>query len=64
MLNEEKVEQFWEEHNAKLNTIIGKITVPAMTLGNAMVKEVHTELLDLAHWVDEQMKSITDDKAS
>jgi hypothetical protein len=55
----EKLDAFWSEHNTKLNTIIGKLSVPAMMGGHPLVKQCHQELIDLAHWVDEQLEAIT-----
>lgn len=54
----ERLETFWEQHNQKLNTIIGKATGPAMRSGDPLAKEVHNDLLDLAIWVDEQFEGI------
>lgn len=54
----ERLETFWEQFNQKLNTIIGKATVPAMQSGDPLAKEVHHDLLDLATWVDEQMEEV------
>ena len=39
-------------------SIIGKATVPAMRSGDPLAKEVHSDLLDLAHWVDEQFEGM------
>jgi len=54
----ERLETFWEQHNSKLNAIIGKATVPAMRSGDPLAKEVHSDLLDFAHWVDEQFEGM------
>lgn len=51
-----KLEKLWEEHNSKVNSIIGKLTVPAMQGGNTYVRECHQELIDLANWFDEEME--------
>lgn len=55
---ETKLEAFWAQHNERLNTIIGKATVPAMRSGDPLAKEVHQDLLDFAIWVDEQMEEV------
>ncbi len=54
----EKLEKLWEEHNSRLNQVIGKLTVPAMQGGNMYVKECHQELIDLANWFDEEMENL------
>jgi hypothetical protein len=53
-----KLEKLWEEHNSKINRIIGKLTVPAMQNSAPYVKECHQELIDLANWFDEEMEKI------
>ena len=55
----DKLEKLWGEHNSKINQIIGKLTVPAMQGGNTYVKECHQELIDFAHWFDEQMENLS-----
>jgi hypothetical protein len=52
-------ETLWEQHNSKLNTLIGKATVPAMRSGDPLAKEVHRDLLELATWFDEEMGRLT-----
>lgn len=52
--------EFWEQHNSKLNTIIGKATVPAMRSGDPLAKEVHQDLLEFAIWVDEQLEALVE----
>lgn len=47
----EQLKGFWEEHNRRLNTIIGKATVPAMRSGDPLAKEVHQDLLEFSIWV-------------
>ena len=51
------LEELWEQHNSKVNTLIGKLSVGAAQSGNPLVKEVHKDLIDFAHWFDEQMES-------
>ena len=53
-----QLEKLWEEHNSKVNSIIGKLTVPAMSGTTTYVKECHQELIDFAHWFDEEMEKI------
>lgn len=55
-----KLETLWEQHNSKLNTLIGKATVPAMRSGDPLAKEVHRDLIELATWFDEQMEQLND----
>lgn len=50
---------FWEEHNSKINTIIGKLTA-AKFRGNLLVDEAHQNLIDFAIWFDEQMEHINE----
>lgn len=54
----ERLEAFWEQHNQRINTIIGKLCIPAMQTRHPMVIECHRELIDFAAWVDEQFKGI------
>jgi hypothetical protein len=54
------LEEFWEEHNSKLNTIIGKLSVPAMQTNLPLVKECHRELIDFAGWVDDSLESVSE----
>jgi len=49
-----RLDEIWEEHNSKVNTIIGKLTA-ALVTRNPMVKEAHQDLIDFAIWFDEQM---------
>lgn len=62
-LNGETLETLWEQHNSKLNTIIGKATVPAMRSEDPLAKEVHRDLLELATWFDEEMERLTSDES-
>jgi len=48
----ERMDEIWEQHNSKVNTIIGKLT---MARGIPIVKEAHQDLIDFAIWFDEQM---------
>lgn len=60
----EKLAVFWKEHNSRLNTIIGKATVPSMRTEDPLAKEVHLDLINFANWVDEQLAGMnagTDD---
>lgn len=43
----ERMDEIWEEHNSKVNTIIGKLTA-ALVTRNPMVKEAHQDLIDFA----------------
>lgn len=52
------IEKFWEEHNKRLNTIVGKLSVPAARLQDPLLKECHKELIDLGVWVDESLEEI------
>ena len=54
-MTEEEKTKFYEELNSRLNRCIGRLTVPLMTLRDPDVKAVHTELLELAHWIDETL---------
>lgn len=47
-----RMDEIWEQHNSKVNTIIGKLT---MARGIPIVKEAHQDLIDFAIWFDEQM---------
>jgi hypothetical protein len=49
-----RMDEIWEQHNSKVNTIIGKLTA-AMVTRNPLVKEAHQDLIDFAIWFDEQM---------
>ncbi len=51
------LDKVWEEHNSKLNTIIGKLT-GAMVTRNPLVKGAHQDLIDFAIWFDEQMEGV------
>lgn len=57
-MDNEKLQVFWEQFNQKLNTIIGKLSVPAMQTRHPMVTECHRELIDLSVWVDEQLEGV------
>jgi hypothetical protein len=61
---ERRLETFQEQHNQKLNTIIGKISVPAMQTRDPMVMECHRQLIDLAVWVDEQFEGLDESSES
>lgn len=52
------VAEFWDKHNQRLNTIIGKLSVPAMQQRHPMVVECHRELIDFATWVDEALEHV------
>lgn len=54
----ERLETFQEQLNSKINTLIGKLSVPAMQTRHPMVMECHHELIDLGMWVDEQMEGL------
>jgi len=43
--------RLWQQHNSKVNTIIGKLT---MARGIPIVKEAHQDLIDFAVWFDEE----------
>lgn len=57
---DEKLEQLWEQHNKKVITMIGKLSVPAMALGHPLVREVHSELIAFAAWFDDEMEKVDD----
>jgi len=50
-----RMDEIWEQHNSKVNTIIGKLT-GVMVTRNPLVKEAHQDLIDFAIWIDEQME--------
>ncbi len=52
-----QLEKIWSEHNSKLNSIIGKLTIPAMQGNSPQVKQCHQELVDFANWFDEEMNN-------
>jgi len=52
------IEEFWAEHNKRLNIIIGKVSVPAAQIPHPLLKECHKELIDLGIWVDESLEGI------
>jgi hypothetical protein len=54
----ERLETFWEQHNQRLNTIIGKLSVGAAVTREAHTLQSHHDLIDFAHWVDEQMEGL------
>jgi hypothetical protein len=60
----EELDKLWSEHNSKIDQIIGKLTVPAMQSSAPYVKECHQELIDLAHWFDEEMEKIATNPAT
>jgi hypothetical protein len=55
-----KLEVLWQEHNSKINSVIGKLTVPAMSTfkSDPLLREAHQDLIDFAAWFDEQMEKI------
>jgi hypothetical protein len=59
----QQLEELWEAHNSKLDSLIGKLTVPAMQSNVPHVKQCHQELIDLANWFDEEMEKITSEAA-
>lgn len=48
----ETIYDFWEQHNTKLNEIIGKNLVSTR-------EEIATELINFAGWVDEKLEELT-----
>lgn len=54
----EQLEKLWENHNSKINHIIGKLIVPAMSGKDPIVKEAHQNLIDFANWFDEEMEKL------
>lgn len=56
----EELEKFWEKHNQKLDILIGKLSVAAMTNNQAMAKECHQGLIDFSVWVDRQFEEVSE----
>lgn len=55
----DKFDVLWQEHNSKINQIIGKLIVPAMSGKDPIVKEAHQNLIDFANWFDEEMEKLS-----
>lgn len=52
-----ELEAIWEEHNSRVNKLIGKMSVVAARNGG-LAREAHQELIDLSIWFDEQMEEV------
>ena len=50
---------FYNEHQRRIATMIGKLTVPS--LRDPLVKQVHQELIDLSVWFDKEFEEKGDD---
>ena len=48
-------EDEYEHVNTAINCMIGQLTVPMMKLRDPDIKEVHTRLLELAEWLDDNI---------
>jgi hypothetical protein len=48
-------EQEHEHINDAINGMIGQLTVPMMKFRDPDIKEVHTHLLELAAWLDDNI---------
>lgn len=59
---DKKLEQLWQEHNNRLNGIIGRLTVPAMMKVHPLSTEGHQMLVEFSNWFDEEMEKITGDE--
>ncbi len=55
------LEELWEQHNSKVNRMIGELSVGAAQTENTHIKQVHQDLIDFANWFDEQMETIDND---
>lgn len=52
---------FYNEHQRRINEMIGKLTVPARR--DPLVREVHAALIELSNWFDEEFEEKEDDDA-
>ncbi len=50
-----RMDEIWEQHNSKVNTIIGKLSVGAAVTREPHTVQSHKDLIDFANWFDEQM---------
>jgi len=48
----------YERINSSLNRMIGQLTVPMVKYRDPDIKEVHGLLLDLAHWLDDNINEV------
>lgn len=55
---DDELDKLWGEHNTKINTIIGKLMVPAMNRTDPQVTEAHQDLINFANWFDEEMEKL------
>ena len=49
------LDEDYEHISSHLNRMIGQITVPMMKYRDTDIKEVHACLLELAHWLDDNI---------
>lgn len=53
-------ESDYEHINNAINGMIGQLTVPMMKFRDPDIKEVHAHLLELAHWLDDNVNAEED----